>query len=101
MTFFFRLPITTGFQSQMRISISVERRLLKQFALRHYSTTVFRFEEFGRASLRFPRSSGGLDTALDFRRAGMSRFIAKLKRDLMRDFDQLEVLITESALRVH
>jgi hypothetical protein len=40
-------------------------------------------------------------TALDFRRAGSGRFIAQLKRDLLRDFEQLAILITESLLRVH
>jgi hypothetical protein len=40
-------------------------------------------------------------TVLDFRPRGSSRFIAGLKRDLLRQFDQLEILITESALRVH
>ncbi len=39
--------------------------------------------------------------SLDFRRRGSARFIAQLKRDLLRDFDQLEILITESLLRVH
>jgi hypothetical protein len=40
-------------------------------------------------------------TMLDFRHQGSTRFIAGLKRDLLRQFDQLEILITESALRVH
>ena len=40
-------------------------------------------------------------TVLDFRSRGSGRFIAGLKRDLVRDFDQLEVLITEQSLRVH
>ena len=40
-------------------------------------------------------------TALDFRQRGGTRFIGERKRDLLRDFDQLEILITESALRVH
>ena len=40
-------------------------------------------------------------TVLDFRPAGSSRFIATLKRDLLRQLDQLEILITESAMRVH
>jgi hypothetical protein len=40
-------------------------------------------------------------TALDFRRGGSTRFIAQLKRDLLRQFDQLEILITEQPLRVH
>jgi hypothetical protein len=40
-------------------------------------------------------------TVLDFRPRGSGRFIGELKRDLLRDFDQLEILITESSLRVH
>jgi hypothetical protein len=40
-------------------------------------------------------------TALDFRRGGNTRFIAQLKHDLLRQFDQLEILITEQSLRVH
>jgi len=40
-------------------------------------------------------------TALDFRRQGSTRFIAQLKQDLLRTFEQLEILITESSLRVH
>jgi len=40
-------------------------------------------------------------TALDFRSKGSSRFIAQLKRTLLREFDQLEILITEQSLRVH
>jgi len=40
-------------------------------------------------------------TALDFRRQGSARFIAQLKQALLRDFDQLEILITEQSLRVH
>ena len=40
-------------------------------------------------------------TALDFRRQGSPRFIAQLKTALLREFDQLEILITEQSLRVH
>jgi hypothetical protein len=40
-------------------------------------------------------------TVLDFRPRGSTRFIGELKRDLLRDFEQLEILITESSLRVH
>jgi hypothetical protein len=40
-------------------------------------------------------------TVLDFRRQGSTRFIGQLKRDLLREFDQLEILITEQSLRVH
>jgi hypothetical protein len=38
---------------------------------------------------------------LDFRRRGSTRFIRDLKKDLLDKFDQLEILITESPLRVH
>ena len=40
-------------------------------------------------------------TVLDFRPRGSARFIAELKQDLLHDFKQLEILITEQALRVH
>jgi hypothetical protein len=40
-------------------------------------------------------------TALDFRRQGSTRFIAQLKQALLREFEQLEILITEQPLRVH
>ena len=40
-------------------------------------------------------------TVLDFTKRGSTKFITDLKRELLRDFDQLEILITESTLRVH
>jgi hypothetical protein len=40
-------------------------------------------------------------TVLDFRPRGSTLFIGELKRKLMHDFDQLEILITESSMRVH
>ncbi len=40
-------------------------------------------------------------TVLDFRTRGSARFVSQLKQDLLRDFDQLEILITEQSLRVH
>ena len=40
-------------------------------------------------------------TTLDFRRQGSARFIAQLKQALLRELDQLEILITEQSLRVH
>jgi hypothetical protein len=40
-------------------------------------------------------------TTLDFRRQGSTRFIAQLKQTLLREFEQLEILITEQPLRVH
>lgn len=40
-------------------------------------------------------------TVLDFRGRGSARFVGSLKKDLLRDFNQLEILITESSLWVH
>jgi hypothetical protein len=40
-------------------------------------------------------------TVFDFRRQGSARFISQLKQELLREFEQLEILITEQALRVH
>jgi hypothetical protein len=40
-------------------------------------------------------------TVIDFRKRGSDRFVRGLKRQLLRDFEQLEILITESPLRVH
>ena len=39
--------------------------------------------------------------ARNFRQRGSTRLIGELIRDLPRGFDQLEILITDSALRVH
>ena len=40
-------------------------------------------------------------SVLDFRPRGSARFIAQLKHDLLREFDQLDILIIESPIRVH
>jgi hypothetical protein len=40
-------------------------------------------------------------TAIDTHRRGSARFIAQLKAELLRQFEQLEILITETALRIH
>lgn len=42
-----------------------------------------------------------LMTVLDFGRRGSARFIAQFKKDLLEEFEQLEILITESMLRVY
>jgi hypothetical protein len=40
-------------------------------------------------------------TVLDFRQRGSSVFMARLKQSLLHEFEQLEILVTESALRVY
>ena len=41
-----------------------------------------------------------LITVLDFRPRGSSGFVSRLKKQLLEEFDQLEILITETLLRV-
>jgi hypothetical protein len=80
---------------------AVERRLLA-----HFGGVTSQQRDFPLRGIWQGESQLYLDqvivmTALDFRGRGSARFIATLKRDLLRDFDQLEILITESSLRVH
>jgi hypothetical protein len=79
----------------------VERRLLA-----HFGGVTAQQRDFPLRGAWQSESQVYLDqvvvlTALDFRSRGSARFIGELKRDLLRDFDQLEILITESTLRVH
>jgi|SRR5262245_752311 len=80
---------------------AVERRLLARFG----GVTALRRDAPLRGAWQ-AESQIYLDdvivvTVIDFRPRGSGRFIGELKRDLLRDFDQLEILITESSLRVH
>lgn len=40
-------------------------------------------------------------TILDFRPRGSARFIAQMKNNILEQFQQLEIFITEAALCVH
>lgn len=80
---------------------AVERRLLA-----HFGGVTAQQRDFPLRGAWQSESQVYLDqvillTTLDFRPRGSTRFIGELKRDLLRDFDQLEILITESSLRVH
>jgi hypothetical protein len=79
----------------------VERRLLVQFGGVTSLKRDFPMRGIwqGESQLYFDQVI--VMTALDFRRAGSTRFVSGLKRDLLRQFDQLEILVTESSLRVH
>jgi hypothetical protein len=79
----------------------IERRLLAHFG---GLTTLQRDFPLwgiwqGETQLYFDRVI--IMTALDFRRQGSTRFLRQLKKDLLREFEQLEILIAESLLRVH
>lgn len=80
---------------------SVERRLLDRFGGLTTQQREFPLRGIwlGGSHLYFDQVV--IMTALDFRRQGSGRFIAGLKQSLLREFDQLEILITEQPLRVH
>jgi len=81
--------------------LSVERRLLARFSgvTSTERESAYRGAWIGGARLYL--DSVIVLSTLDFRPRGSSRFIADLKRNLLREFEQLEILITESSLRVH
>jgi hypothetical protein len=80
---------------------AVERRLLAHFGGVTSQQREFPLRGVWQGETRLYLDLVIVMTALDFRRHGSTRFIAATKRDLLRDFDQLEILVTESALRVH
>jgi hypothetical protein len=79
----------------------VERRLLDRFGGVTSQQRDFPLKGIWQGETQLYFDQVIVMTALDFRRGGSTRFIADLKRDLLREFDQLEILITESTLRVH
>jgi hypothetical protein len=80
---------------------AVERRLLKRFGGVTSQQREFPLRGIWQGETQLFFDQVIVMTALDFRPAGSTKFISALKRDLLRDFDQLEILITESPLRVH
>jgi hypothetical protein len=84
-----------------RLFDSVERRLLKQFGGVTSQLRDFPLRGIWQGENQLFLDQVIVMTLLDFRRAGSANFISKLKQVLVREFDQLEILITESLLRVH
>ena len=80
---------------------AVERRLVARFGGLTSYQRDFPLRGIWQGEARLYLDQVIIMTVLDFRRRGSTRFIAQLKRDLLRDFDQLEILITEQSLRVH
>ena len=80
---------------------AVEQRLLVHFGGVTTQQRKFPLRGIWQGETRLYLDQVIVMTSLDFRKQGSSRFIASLKRELLREFDQLEILITESALRVH
>jgi hypothetical protein len=99
----FYLPLTfnNGQPIPDRYFDEVERRLLARFG-----GVTSQQRDFPMRGLWLGETQLYLDqvivmTVLDFRRQGSTRFVTQLKTDLLPVFDQLEILITESALCVH
>ena len=80
---------------------AVERRLLAQFDGLTSQMREFPLKGIWQGETRLYLDQVIVMTALDFRPRGSARFIAELKRTLLQEFDQLEILITESSLHVH
>jgi hypothetical protein len=80
---------------------AVERRLLARFGGLTSQQRDFPLRGIWQGETRLYLDQVIVMTVLDFRPRGSARFVAQLKRALLRDFDQLELLITEAPLRVH
>jgi hypothetical protein len=80
---------------------SVDQRLVARFGGLTSLQRDFPLRGIWQGGTRLYLDKVVIMTVLDFRPRGSARFISQLKRDLLRDFKQLEILITESGLRVH
>ncbi len=80
---------------------ALERRLVAQFRGLTSQERQFPLRGVWQGETRLYYDQVIILTVLDFRRQGSARFIAQLKEDLLHEFDQLEILITEQSLRVH
>ncbi|HEV3262460.1 MAG TPA: hypothetical protein VG013_36750 [Gemmataceae bacterium] len=97
------LPLTdnTGRPLADEVFDAVERRLLARFGGLTSQQRDFPLRGIWQGAARLYLDQVIVMTVLDFRRQGSPRFVAQLKRDLLRELDQLEILITEQPLRVH
>lgn len=84
-----------------RLITSVENRLLDRFGGLTTHHRRFPLRGIWQGDKRLYIDQVIILTVLDFRPRGSSRFIVKLKKALLQEFDQLAILITESSLRVH
>src|SRR5437764_8061567 len=80
---------------------AVERRLLAQFDGLTAQQRDFPLRGIWQGETRLYFDQVILMTVLDFRPRGSGRFLRQFKTFLLREFDQLEILITESPLRVY
>jgi hypothetical protein len=80
---------------------SLERRLLAQYGGLTVQQRDFPLRGIWQGETRLYFDQVIIMTVLDFRRRGSTRFLRQLKSDLLRQFEQLEILLTESPLRVY
>jgi hypothetical protein len=80
---------------------ALERRLVVRFGGLTSQQRDFPLRGIWQGGARLYLDQVVVMTVLDFRRQGSTRFIAQLKQALLREFAQVEILITEQALRVH
>jgi hypothetical protein len=97
------LPLTDNEGSPIADDVfqGVQRRLLDRFGGLTVQKRDFPLQGIWQGDRRLYFDQIILITVLDFRRQGSPRFIAQLKQALLQEFKQLELLITEQALRVH
>jgi hypothetical protein len=80
---------------------AVERRLVARFQGLTSQQREFPLRGIWQGKTKLYFDQVIIMTVLDFRRDGSTRFVTQLKQELLREFDQLEILITEQALKVH
>jgi hypothetical protein len=80
---------------------AAERRLLGQFGGLTAQQRDFPLRGIWQGETRLYLDQVIIMTVLDFRRQGSTRFLRQLKANLLEEFDQREILVTESPLRVH
>ena len=97
------LPLTfnDGRAIPRALFVAVEQRLLARFGGLTSQQRRFPLRGIWQGTTRIYLDHVIIITVLDFRRGGSGRFIARLKRSLLREFEQVEILLTESPLRVY
>jgi hypothetical protein len=80
---------------------AVERRLLARFQRLTSQQREFPLRGTWQGGTQLYFDQVIIMTVLDFHRDGSTRFIGQLEQELLREFDQLEILITEQALKIH
>ncbi len=97
------LPLTSnsGKAIPKRKFGAVEERLVQRFGGLTAQRREFPLQGIWQGKTRLYVDEVIIMTVLDFHSHGSGRFIAGLKSSLLEDFEQIEILITESSLQVH